>query len=215
MSPATPLPSPPPAPTPNPTPNPAPLPAVFLNGPSSATVGDQVTFSVSSSATGVTWNWSFGDDSGPVSTTAFSTTHAYASPGAFPVGVSSPTTSGASAMITVNPRSVAPTPNAFAATLTCTAGTTSAATTCNVSATYKGTAIQSSQITGVEFDWGNGNLNNNKMPFGSYTYPQAGTYVVVARVSANAPDGTSGIVVVTTQVLICNTKNAAGTACAS
>jgi len=99
--------------------------------------------------------------------------------------------------------------------LTCTAGTTTTVTTCNVSATYKGTPIQASQITRVEFDWGDGNLNNVPAPVASYFYPRIGSYVVVARVSARAPDGTSGTVVPTTQVTICNTRNTTTGACIS
>jgi len=72
----------------------------FLNVPQSAVVGVPVTFNVSSSATGMTWFWSFGDGSTD-SGTAFSITHRYTQTGVYTANVSSSGTLAASATITV------------------------------------------------------------------------------------------------------------------
>ena len=159
LPPTPPLPTPTPAPGPAPTPTPPP-PAVFLNVPANATTGVPLVFSVSSSATGVTWNWSFGDGQ-TAQTTAFSTTHAYATAGTYAVTVSAAGTSSASATITVtDPVVTAPAP-LFAATLTCaTPGIAGNGTpmVCNVSASYKGATLPASAITSVKWDWGDGDL---------------------------------------------------------
>ena len=94
------LPTPSPAPGPAPTPAP-PTPAVFLNVSASATTNVPLAFGVSSSATGVTWMWSFGDGSTD-QTTAFNTTHTYTIAGSYTATVSAVGTAAASATILVS-----------------------------------------------------------------------------------------------------------------
>jgi len=90
-----------PTPTPPPPPTPAPIPpAVFLNVSGSATTNVPLVLGVSSSATGVTWVWSFGDGA-TEQTTAFNTTHTYKTAGAYAVTVSAVGTSTAAATIVV------------------------------------------------------------------------------------------------------------------
>ncbi len=76
------------------------LQLAFLNVSLSGTAGMPLTFNVSSSATGQTWQWSFGDGA-TAQTTAFSTTHTYAKSGLYTANVSSTGTVAASATITV------------------------------------------------------------------------------------------------------------------
>jgi len=99
VSPTPPIPTPTPPPAPPPTPAP-PTPAVFLNVSGSATTNVPLAFGVSSSATGVTWLWSFGDGASD-QTTFFNTTHTYKVAGTYVATVSAVGTSTASATITV------------------------------------------------------------------------------------------------------------------
>jgi len=183
-------PTPTPAPTPTPSPTPVP-PAVVINVSGSATTGVPLAFGVSSSATGVTWNWAFGDG-GVAQTTAFGTTHAYAKAGVYTATVSALGTSTASATITVtDPVAPAPTPAAaLAATLTCTPGTHgTTATACNVTLTYGGAALPSGSVTNVAWDWGDSVTTTSTTAVSTHTYANAGTYTVFATVTANTVDG--------------------------
>jgi hypothetical protein len=181
----TPTPTPGPSPPPSPTPSPS---VVYLNMPSTAVVGDDVTLSVSSTATGVTWNWSFGDGM-TRSTTSFTTTHTYTVPGPYVATVSSAQTASASAAITVS----APTPSAapqaagLKAIPTCTAGKVNAATTCNVSATYNGQAVPATSIRHVQWNWGDGNLNEGGTGFVAYShvFQYVGTYTVIVTINVD------------------------------
>jgi len=188
----------PPAPTPTPAPEPVPIPTparpvAFLNVSASATTGVPLTFGVSSSATGVTWIWSFGDGA-TVQTTAFGTAHTYAAAGTYTATVSSAATSSASATITVtDPPAPTPTPAAaLAVALTCTPGThVTTATFCNVSLTYGGVALPGSAIASVDWDWGDGTTadNSGTGPIKSHLYTNVSTYTVFATVAANTVDG--------------------------
>jgi len=77
-----------------------PLPLAVLNVSGSSTTGVPLVFSVSSSAVGATWNWSFGDGANDQST-AFSISHTYGRAGVYTATVSSTATSSSSATITV------------------------------------------------------------------------------------------------------------------
>ncbi len=189
LQPNQPTPTPTPAPGPSPTPTPAP-PAVFLNVPANATTGVPLVFGVSSSATGVTWIWSFGDGQ-TAQTTAFGTTHVYATAGTYAVSVSAAGTSSASATITVADPVVA-TPATFTATLSCvTSVAPSTQMACSVTAFSKGVALPGTQIARVVWDWGDGNLDDNEactmsIPVHTHSYTNAGRYTVFATVTATS-----------------------------
>lgn len=179
-----------PGPTP---PTPTPSAGVFLNVQGAALTGDPVSFSVSSQAMGVLWQWNFGDGATD-QTTAFSTTHVYGRAGVFLASVSGAGTASASAPITIsNKPVVAPPPAAaLAVTVGCTPGTHgTTATACNVRATFGGTALPGGAITGVDWDWGDGTTadNHSATPVQTHTYTSAGTYTVLATVTANTSAG--------------------------
>jgi len=168
------------------------LPVAFLNVSGSATTGESVVFSVSSSVTGATWNWSFGDGANDQST-AFSISHAYGRAGVYVATVSSSLTSSSSATVTVtNPPSV-PTPAAFVVSMGC-PGSSTLVQACNVAVTANGVSLPSNSITSVTWDWGDGNSDPNQPtpPVAkSHTYAQAGTYTVFATVTATLSSGVS------------------------
>ena len=195
---STPSPTPNPAPTPTPTPAPT-TPPSFLNVSASATTGVPLTFGVSSSVTGVIWNWSFGDGAS-AQTTAFNTSHTYATAGIYTASVSSSATSAATARITVvdptpptPPTPPPPTPApTLAASMTCSPVPHPGFTSCNVSATFGGSPIPSASITRVDWDWGDGSTNTTvppTAPVSSRSYVSAGTYQVFATVTAATTDG--------------------------
>jgi len=177
---------------PPPTPT---LPLAFLNVSGSATVGTPVTFGVSSSAVGATWVWSFGDGATEQGT-AFSTTHIYNHAGIYTASVSSTSATAANATITVtDPPASAPTPgtgSGLTAALTCTPGThgsTVSPTSCNVSASYNGTAIPGGKIITIHWDWADGLFDDFNTPVAAHTYLNPGTYTIFATVTANTVDG--------------------------
>ena len=181
--------TPPSSTTPTPT-----LPLAFLNVSGSATAGTPVTFSVSSSAVGATWIWSFGDGATEQGS-AFSTTHTYTSAGTYTASVSSSSTQASSATIVVTASVVPPptTSTGFAATIAC-PKTATLAQACNIATTLNGVAQPSSTITRVDWDWGDGQTtqtNGSLAPVSSHTYANAGTYTVFASVTGAPPLGVS------------------------
>jgi PKD repeat protein len=153
-----------------------------------------LVFGVSSTATGVTWQWNFGDGAS-AQTTAFSTAHAYGAAGIYTATVSSAGTPSASATIAVIDPS-APAPPASSAglviSLTCTPANhgPTTPTSCNVSATYHGASLFSTAISKVDWDWGDGISHIvNGSPVDTHVYAQAGTYLIVPNVTANTVDG--------------------------
>ncbi len=177
----------------SPTPNSPTTTAAFLNVSSSGTTGVALVFSVSSAATGVTWNWSFGDGAN-TQTTAFATTHAYSRAGVYAASVSAAGTSAGTAIVTVIDPAPTPTPPAatLSVTLTCTPGTHGTTpTSCNVNETYGGATIAGGAVTGVTWDWGDGTTadNSSTTPVKTHQYVNAGTYTVIATVTANTVDG--------------------------
>jgi PKD repeat protein len=185
-------PTPPPGPPPSPAPPP---PSVVLNVSSAATTGVSLLFNVSSVATGVTWTWTFGDGA-TAQTTAYSTSHTYTAAGNYTATVSGSGTPSASATITVTnpPPPTTPPATTLVASMACTAGThglpgVATATTCNLSMTYGGNAVTSGSVTRVDWDWGDGTATYNGGVVSKYTYPNPGTYTVVALVAANTADG--------------------------
>jgi hypothetical protein len=171
------------------------LPVAFLNVSGSATAGAPVVFSVSSSAVGATWNWSFGDGANDQST-AFTISHTYGTSGVYTATVSSSVTSAASATVFVNPPITtppAPSTHTLGVTLTCTPGTRTppppTPTACNISVTYGGAILPSAKVFGVDWDWGDGGQDKSSGPIASHTYATAGTYTIIVNVNANTPDG--------------------------
>jgi hypothetical protein len=166
------------------------LPVAFLNVSGSATTGVPVVFSVSSSVSGATWNWSFGDGANDQSTT-FAISHAYGRAGTYVATVSSSVTFSSSATVVVtDPTSQPGTPvTGLAASMTCTPATHGTPTPCNVSVTYGGTNLPSANITGVHWDWGDGLPDLTTTPVNTHTYANAGTYVVFASVNAQTANG--------------------------
>jgi PKD repeat protein len=178
--------------TPTPTPT---LPLSFLNVSGSATVGALVTFGVSSSVAGATWIWSFGDGATEQGT-AFSTTHTYSVAGTYTASVSSASTQASSATIVVTAATAVPPPTTsagFVATIAC-PKTTTQTQACNVTTSLNGVAQQSSTITRVDWDWGDGQTtqtNGSFAPVSSHLYTNPGTYTVFATVTGAPPLGVS------------------------
>jgi PKD repeat protein len=176
-------------------PTPTPTTALaFLNVSGSATTGVSLPFGVSSSATGVTWLWSFGDGANEQGT-AFSTTHTYNRAGIYTASVSSASTTSASATITVNdPPAPTPAPAiTLTAVLTCTPGTHGSAATptaCNVTLAYGGAPLGGGTVTRVEWDWGDGTTVDNvtAVPVNRHVYVNPGSYTVFATVTATPVD---------------------------
>ncbi len=81
-----------------------------------------------------------------------------------------------------------PAPPGLVASMTCTP--TSHAAACNLAVTYGGAPVQSTNVSKVDWDWGDGIsaivLNS---PVASHAYAQAGSYHVGAMVTALTPDG--------------------------
>jgi PKD repeat protein len=173
--------------TPTPT-----LPSAFLNVAAGGTTGVPLTFSVSSLVAGATWNWSFGDGA-TTQTTAFSTSHIYTRAGVYTASVSSGAATG-TATITVTDPVVPPpppAPAAFIASIGCPIPTTTTAA-CNVAATANGVPLPSSDITRVDWDWGDGQVDiNQTSPVKTHVYASAGTYTVFATVTGAPPLGVS------------------------
>src|SRR5262249_33551916 len=119
------------------------LPVAFLNVSGSATTGVPVVFSVSSSVSGATWSWSFGDGANDQST-AFSISHAYGRAGTYIATVSSSVTSSSSASVVVTDPTTQPAPpTGLATTMTCTPLAHGTPTPCNVSVTFAGVSLPS------------------------------------------------------------------------
>lgn len=186
-------------PTPSMPPPSVPLPAPFVQlQPITTTVGAATLFTIGTYMPGgtaiVRVEWTFGD--GATSTTNSGTTsHTYTTAGSFTASVTATDTLGRSASnsapVTVNaipppPPPPTPAPASLAASLTCTIAAHVAA--CNIAATYGGVTVPSTDITSVDWDLGNGHGETTVQPVApviGYTYPLAGTYLVVAGVHAN------------------------------
>lgn len=178
-------------PTSGPAPVPAPtLPVSFLNVSGNGTTGVPLVFSVSSSAVGATWIWSFGDGAIEQST-AFSIAHTYGRPGVYTATVSSSAASASSATISVTDSTAPPPPGAFVASMGCPAsGASSLKQACNVSVTANGVPLASASITNVTWDWGDGHTDPNQTtPVMTHTYASPGTYTVFASVTGSPPLG--------------------------
>lgn len=143
-----------------------------------------------------TYVWTYGDGTSSTGA-ASSSTHTYPGTGSYAAnvkvtdGAGRTATATASALVTdpivvVTPPVSTPTPTGPVATLTCTANAPLTASPCNVSMSYNGTAVASTSVTGVVWDWGDGSTLDNASvtPVKSHSYAQAGTYNVTATVTA-------------------------------
>jgi hypothetical protein len=192
--------------TPTPTTPTTPTLGLFLNVQGAAQTGDAVPFSVSSSALGATWNWTFGDGSAD-QTTAFATTHRYTRAGTYLAtvfGTGASQTAAASASIVVTDKPVVappPTPAAFAAAIGCPKSTTQTQA-CNVSAIANGVTLPSNAITKISWDFGDGLAELGTSPAVQHAYAHPGTYTVFATVTATVSDGVTQIGTASTTVTV-------------
>jgi hypothetical protein len=93
------------------------------------------------------------------------------------------------AIVSAVPPPTPPTPpDALAVTMGCTPGTVVIQTVCNLSATYGGAAIASTAMTSAAWEWGDGGVSAT-VPLGQHPYAQAGTYLIVATVTATTSAG--------------------------
>lgn len=181
-----PQPLPPSVPGAPPTPTPPAPYFVNISVAAAGTIGVPMGFSVGTSApVGTTWFWNFGDGV-TAQTSTGATSHTYLAPGVYTASVNGAGTATGTASITVSNPVVAPTPPQttplLAATIGCSATNP---TLCNAAATIGGAPIDSSNLL-VGWDWGDGSGTTALSPTGAHPYPQAGTYLIVAHVTANA-----------------------------
>ena len=173
-----------------PPPPEAPTPTAVLGVSPTGQTGVPLLFGVSAPS-GQTWLWTFGDGAS-VSTSSYTVLHTYASAGIYAASVSSAGTRGANATVTISdapppPPVVAP---SLSATITCTPAAHLAPTPCNLSSvTYGGAAIASGAVTNVDWDWGDGAGSPAGGTATTHTYTNAGTYTVLATVTANTSGG--------------------------
>lgn len=172
------------------TPTAGPL-TVTINASPVGTVGTAVTFGASTQATASAL-WTFGD--GGVSTSIGGTSHAYASAGVFPVGLTVTDvlgrTASTSTTITISPVPPPPPgPAAFAASVNCPKPASGLTVACNVSAFVNGALLPSASVTNVAWDFGDGFIQTTALPVNTRTYASSGTYTVFATVTAATASG--------------------------
>ena len=164
---------------------------VILNVPGVGTTGTPVTMFVSSTGSGP-WSWSFGDGS-TTQTTALSTSYTYGRAGSYTVTVTNPNGATSSGHITITdapPTAPTPTPSASAA-VECTAAAHGSPTGCHVTMTGADGSSLTSQISGVQWDWGDGNPPQAAPAVATHSYTIAGTFQVIATVSAAGQTATA------------------------
>ncbi len=170
------------------------VPSIVINNPS------QFTANVTGSPLGgpFAYVWTFGDGTGDAGATN-TIAHAYNRVGSqiatvtVKDGASRSATSSATAVVTDVPVATpapgtTPDTTGLVASLSCTANAHGTPSPCNVSVTYNGKPLASTSITGVAWDWGDGTTTAT-FPTGSRTYPQAGSYIATATVTATTIDG--------------------------
>lgn len=192
-APTPPTPAPVPPPTPPGPPAPGPLTVTIFVTPAAA--GSSTTFGLASPAL-LQAVWTFGDGSALTTTTA-AASHVYASAGLFTAGVTVTDTIGrtASASLPVTIAAAPPPPAPpvpfLAAIASCTVGTKSLSTgqtpvSCNAAATFNGVTVASTALS-VTWDFGDGTTDAGVIV--THNYTQAGTFLIVAHVTAASGDG--------------------------
>lgn len=189
-------------------PAPSPIPVQALNvsisvGRGSPEVGQAISFVVSSGAPITRAAWSFGNGATSI-TNDGATAYAYPATGTFTASVTVTASDGRTGSdqqsVTVRRRQTTPTPTptppqppsapALSLGLTCTAKPALTATPCNVTASYGGAVLPSSQTTSVVWDFGDGPPPvTTPGPVVSHPYPQAGSYTVFAAATVSTVDG--------------------------
>jgi hypothetical protein len=195
-----PAPSPaPPPPPPGPGPNPTPYPLTLSISASTVQLGTSTRFTATATGTSgaSAYTWSFGDGTSGTSTTP-TTGNTYAAIGSY--SVTAVLTDGAGRTATASttatviavppppPPPPPPTPAGLVVTLTCVPAAHGSPTACNVAVSYNSVALPATAITSVAWEWGDGQTSATA-PLGQNTYAQAGTYLVVATVTATTVDG--------------------------
>jgi hypothetical protein len=161
--------------------------------------GLATTFSLTVQGGGLTQEvWTFGDGTAPLTTTLHTASHVYTAAGSYTVGVTVTDplgrTASATLLITITgpttPPTPPPTPAALALTMGCTIATHGTKTVCNLSATYGGTPVTSSNFTHIDVDFGDGRLDQfNNTPVIYWTYPNPGTFLLIATATVGTPEG--------------------------
>jgi hypothetical protein len=192
------------------TPREAPAPSttvaplqVRITGAPSLMVGVPATFTAQSTfeTSAVSYRWTFSDGSGTEANASAAGTHTFGWPGMATVTVTASDERGevsdslqsmVMAPPTPTPPKVTPPPPpaTFVVTLTCTANPPLSSTPCNVASSWNGAAVPSTSVTFVTWDWGDGAKNDVMVgPIRQHNYAQAGTFYVVATVSAQTAAG--------------------------
>jgi hypothetical protein len=143
--------------------------------------------------------WNFGDGSAPFTTALPTAAHVYSRAGNYTASVAVTDRSGRTATASRDfsvtapagpPPPVVPT---LGASLTCVPSAHGTPTPCNLAATWGGAPVDSSAITHVVWDFGDGQdqtIDGAGAALASHVFAQAGTYLIVANVSATAGGGT-------------------------
>lgn len=190
--------TPPPAP---PGPPVQPFHVTLTIGRSDPTVDAPISFVASTPTLIREAAWSFGNGVTQRTTTG-ETAYAYPAVGTFDASVTVTATDGRTATahqpVTVSRRPTPPRPPppppppvpTLDAVLTCTPRPALTPTPCNITVSYGGGTVPSSQVTGVTWDWGDGPPPAfTPGPVSSHVYPQAGSFTVLATVTATTSDG--------------------------
>lgn len=182
--------------------------------PTAPRKGDPVTFTVVAGNVGsnVTYAWNFGDGTA-VSGSETTRTHVFTSDGLKQIRVTATDGQGRSGsgfreivipsdpppppppIFVPPPPTPPPSPPSspssptLSATMSCTPATHGSQTPCNVSVTYGGQPLPSADVTRVDWDWGDGENTAHAGVVASHPYAIAGSYTVVAEITADTADG--------------------------
>lgn len=165
----------------------------------SATIGGAtiLTASATNAALSPQYAWTFGDGTSAPADASPSTAHTYPRTGTFTAtvtvtdGAGRTATSSTSAVVNAvpvvqpPPPPLPPPPTALSASLSC--SNLALVMQCNVAATFGSDTVASTDITGVDWDWGDGDTTAQNAalpkPIGSHTYHQPGVYLIVATLT--------------------------------
>ena len=187
-------------PTPTPAPVVSPLSVSLSIGVARPSVGDNISFVASAAGTSIVRaDWAFGNGA-TLSTSRGDTAYAYPATGTFTARVTVTASDGRTgsdqATVTVSRRETPPstptptptTPGGFVVSLACTVQDATLPTSCNVTASYHDATVASGSMTAIDWDWGDG-IHAAGAPSNAHPYAFAGTYTVLATVTATTADG--------------------------